>query len=98
MDLWLVLSIVAIVEPTYNLRECLPNELFVNLLLILKAPFYYFLQITILAVLHDDVDRLGLLVNESIMILDDVFVLQIAQNVHFRNNLRLFLVVHARVV
>lgn len=85
-------------EPTHNLRENLPNKVFAKLFLVFDTASHDLLQIPSCTVLHDDVDHLVFLVDKAVVILDNVFVLQFAQNIDFCHNLRLFLLVHLPVV
>ena len=64
----------------------------------LPAPPDELLEVATIAVLHDDENLCLLLVNDSIVVLDDVGVTQFAQNVYFRNYLLLLLLAHYTVI
>ena len=56
------------------------------------------LKISTLTKFHHYVDSELLLVYRSVIVLHDIRVLQFAQNVHFRHNLLLLLLVHLPIV
>lgn len=85
-------------QPTYNLRENLPNKFLRYLLILLDTVLNYLLQITAATVLHNYVDDRIFLDDEVLMVLHDVLVLQLAQNIDFRYDLLFFLLIHLAVV
>ena len=66
---------MAVVKSTYNLRKNLPNKIFTNKFLIFNATFNNLLKISTCTVLHNNVDNLVFLINETIMVLNYVFVM-----------------------
>ena len=89
---------VADVQGRDGLRKHFPDELLGEAAVALTAGLDRSLQVAAVAVLHDDVDICGGLVDESPVVLDDVLVLQPAEDVDLRDDLLLLLLVHLAVV
>ena len=65
---------VAVVESRDSLREYFPNEVFSNVVLGLAAPSDQLLEVSSVAVLHDDEDLSLLFVDYSVVVPHDVVV------------------------
>ena len=63
-----------------------------------KAALDHLLQIAFLTVLHDDVELEVALVNATIVVANDVRVLQVSQDIDLRNDLLFLFIVHLAIV
>jgi hypothetical protein len=93
-----ICAAMAVLKSTDNLCKNFPNEVFVYRIPLLQTTTDYLLQITTLAILHNNVDFQVFLVDKAVMILHYVGMLKFAQNVNFCNYLRLFFFVHFAIV
>ena len=89
---------MAKIQSRHYLGEDSPDDLLLDEFFVADASLDDLLEVTLFAVLHYDVQLEILLVDATIVIANDVWVLQIAQDVDFRNNLLFFLVAHLAVV
>ena len=64
----------------------------------LSAPPYQLLEVAAVAVLHNYKDLSFLFVYDSVVVLDDISVAQLAQYIDFRNNLLFFFLAHDSVI
>jgi len=78
-------------------QKDLPGVL-VIFLLFPPAPLDNRSKITTLAVLHDDEDLGGVLVNDAVIVADDVLVTKLTEDINLRDQLDLLLLAHATVV
>lgn len=85
---------MAVVEPLRDLSHNLPDNVLRNVLLLLSAAPYYLSEVPLLAVLHDDVDLLILLVNDAIVVANNVRVAKLSEDVHFGHDLLLLFLAH----
>jgi len=96
--LGLVFAPVAVIEPLRDLCQYLPNDVLGDVLLLLATPPDDLSKVTLLAVLHDYVDPLILLVNDPVIVADNVWVAKFSEDVHFRDNLLLLFLTHGAKV
>ena len=98
VDLRCFLSSVAEIKSAYNLRENFPNKFFAYKVVTLKALANNFLEVSALTILHDYENLHISFINDAVVVANNVWVPQLSQNVHFRNNLLLFFLVHFSIV
>lgn len=98
VDFGRICSAMAVVQGGDRLGQHFPDKVFANLILRLSTSSDKLLKIAAVAVLHDDVDFGSLLINYSIVVLDNVRVTKFAKDVYLRNNLLLLLFAHHTVV
>lgn len=85
---------VDVVEGDHELLEDLPDDLLGHVLVGLAALFDKAGDVAVLAVLHDDVDLLVVLVDDAVLLAHYLFVIQLAQDVNLVYKLLAFLLVH----
>ena len=89
---------VAMVQSGHSLRQYFPNEILAYMVRGLSAPPYQLLEVAAVAVLHNYKDLSFLFVYDSVVVLDDISVAQLAQYIDFRNNLLFFFLAHDSVI
>ena len=99
-DNLLILAPVTLIKRQNNLSENSPNKVLVYVLIASWHTTFLdkFAEVATLAILHDQIDRSILLVYEFIEAADNVFMLQLSQNVYLIDQLLLLLIIHATIV
>ena len=98
VDLSLLLSPVTEVQALDHLGKYFPYELFTESIILTLALSDHFLEVSLPAILHNDVNLQICLVYDAVVVHDDVGVVQVPQNVDLRHYLLLLLVTHLTIV
>lgn len=101
-------SVVTLSQSEHNLHKNFPNDIFCHLVILCLALLYQLGHVSILAVLHYNVDLLVLLIHNPkvillclillFIVLNNVRVIQLTQNINLWNNLLLFPLSHFSIV
>ena len=92
------LPTVALKQSKVHLCQYFPCHFFRNVLLRFLASFDQSSHVSLLTILHNDIDAARLLVDDAIVVADDVWMPEITQNIDFRYKLLFFFFTHSTIV
>lgn len=93
-----VFALVALLQGQNYLHEYLPDHVFSDVVLLGPALLDELRHVSVLAVLHDNVQAFRLFIHDLVEVLNDVRVAQLRKDVHFGHHLVLLALAHASVV
>lgn len=94
----LVIPSVTVLQPHCDLGKELPDNVFSNLFIRLSTHFYNLCEIPFLTVFHDDVYLLVVLVDYTIIVANDMWMIELFEYIDLSDQLLFLFITHLGVV